>query len=38
MGLGSSSPKVEAPREIGGIIDVGDSKKKIVQFMDLLFI
>jgi hypothetical protein len=37
MGAGSSSAKVDAPREIGGIIDVGDSKKKIVQFMDLLF-
>lgn len=37
MGSGSSLPKVEAPREIGGIIDVGESKKKVVQFIDLLF-
>jgi len=37
MGLGFSSQKAEAPREIGGIIDVGESKKKVVQFIDLLF-
>jgi GGDEF domain-containing protein len=37
MGSGSSSSKTEAPREIGGVIDVGESKKKVVQFIDLLF-
>jgi len=37
MGAGSSSSKIETPKDIGGIIDVGESKKKIVQIMDLLF-
>jgi hypothetical protein len=38
MGTASSSSlKTEASKEIGGIIDVGDSKKKIIQTIDFLF-
>ena len=35
--MGAGSSKSEASKEIGGIPDVGDTKKKVIQAMDLLF-
>jgi len=35
--MGASSSSLQSKKEIGGIIDVGENKKKVIQAMDLLF-